>query len=199
MPPANRYQLMAAFAAVDALNALDPRMTDVDGTPRPYELVYGHRMTNTLKELDPEASDALQLAARAHHVERWKIPRHAYPNDRPGYLKWRKDLQRFHAEKIGEVLHTLNFTEDFIERVQFLVQKKKLKQDPETQLLEDAICVVFLRCYAAEFAAEHPDEKVVDILAKTMRKMSGSGLAAVRRSDLDPKVRDLLARASSQS
>lgn len=194
----DQYQKAAALAAFDALNAQDPRTTEVAGEKLPYELVYGRRMSETLAVFAPDSSPALQLAARAQHLERWKIPRNQYPQDRVGYLKWRNDLKGYHAERAVNILRMLNVAEDLSARVAFLLQKKQLRKDPETQTLEDVICLVFLQHYAADFAGEHPPEKVVDILRKTWGKMSAAGQAAALNLDLEPAVAELVGKAVNE-
>jgi len=191
----DQYQKTAALAAFDALNAQDPRHSVVDGKEQPYELLYGYRMSERLAVYAPEASDALQLAARAQHLERWSIPREDYPMDRVGYLKWRNDLKDFHAGKADKILSLLNVDRELIDRVRFLLQKKQLRKDPETQTLEDVICLVFLEFYALDFAADHKEEKVVSILRKTWGKMSERGQQTALASDLDPAVRGLVEKA----
>ena len=193
----DHFQETAALASFDALNAQDPR-TDTTGggdEPQPYELLYGHRMSERLATYAPDASPALRLAARAQHLERWAIPREDYPMDRVGYLKWRNDLKAYHAKRAGDILAGLNVGRDLIDRVAFLLQKKQLKRDEETQVLEDVICHVFLEHYAEEFAGEHSEEKVVSILAKTWGKMSDRGRGAALQLPLPAGVRALVDRA----
>lgn len=192
----SNFQLTAALAAIDAANSMDPREIPFEGHQRPYELVYSHHMSETLAEFAPDASVPLRIAARAQHLERWAKPRHTYPDDRVGYLKWRSDLKAFHAERLGELLDCIDLTPETVERAQFLVQKKNLKKDPETQILEDVACIVFLRYYAAEFIRHHPDEKVVAILSKTLRKMSPRGITVATDSALPERVRRLLLQAA---
>ena len=187
--------LSAALEAFDAANARDPNAVVVDGEPLPSELVYGRRMTERLAAYAPDASPALQLAARAQHLERWAIPRADYPLDRPGYHAWRNALKRYHARRAGEILRELGFGESLIERVAFLLEKRKLKRDAETQTLEDVICMVFLEHYAVAFAAKHDEAQVVSILAKTAAKMSERGRAAAATLPLAAGVRALLERA----
>ena len=64
-----------AFAAIDAANAADPRLEEGG----PVELLYGRRMTAEQERLHPDASDALRVACRGQHIERWLLPRDAYP------------------------------------------------------------------------------------------------------------------------
>lgn len=192
----DHYQISAALAAFDALNARDPRQTSTeDGETLPYALLYGRRMSERLETYAPDADAPLRLAARAQHLERWTIPRESYPQDRIGYLKWRNDLKAYHAERAGEVLKVLNVEAEVIERVAFLLQKKQLRKDAGTQTLEDVICLVFLEYYALEFAADHPEEKVISILRKTWGKMSERGQAAALALELNPAVRELVGKA----
>ena len=63
-------------------------------------LLYGQRMSAELDRFFPDASDALQIAARGQHVERWKLKRTEYPEGRAGYLAWRKAQGVFHADVV---------------------------------------------------------------------------------------------------
>ncbi len=72
--------------------------------------------------------------------------------------------------------------------VKFLLMKKELNRNPETQLVEDVICLVFVEYYLQDFAAEkHDDEKVVDILKKTLVKMSSRAIDEVVTHSLSPE------------
>ena len=163
------------IAAIDALNAQDPNYVIVDGEQFPKELLYSQRMTRQLEHFENEASQELKIAARAQHICRWKSPREDYPMNRVGYLKWREDLKKMHAELMGTILKEFHYTETFIDRVQFLIKKKLIKKDSESQTLEDVICLVFLEFYFEDFAAKHEEEKVIDIVQKTWAKMSDKG------------------------
>lgn len=185
----------AAFDRFDQLNAGDPHTEWADGERKPREWLYGRRMTETLKAYMPEASEALQLTARCQHLCRWEIPRSRYPMDRQGYLQWRQELKKFHADKASEVLAAIGYGPEMIDRVAFLLQKKRLKRDPETQALEDVICLVFLEHYFEDFAEKHPEDKVVDILRKTWRKMSAEGHRAAMAMEHSPAVKNLLEKA----
>lgn len=191
--------LERAFEAIDLANSADPRTTVVDGTPLPYELVYGRRMTSVLNAFAPTSTPALQIAARAQHIERWVISRTEYTMDRTGYLTWRNDQKKRHAVRAGEILERLGFSADTIKRVQFLLEKKQLKRDVETQILEDVICLVFLQFYALEFISAHQEEKVIDILQKTWGKMSEAGQRAALRVELPDTVTDLVKKALSNA
>jgi len=186
-----------AIKAFDEANSKDPNKDAADGVEYPKELLYAQRMTEWLQKMAPDASEELRLAARCQHLERWVIPRDEYPMNRPGYIKWRNDLKRYHAERAGEILGEIGYDEETIQRVQDLVMKKGLKKDPEAQMLEDVICVVFLMHYFDEFSREHTDEKLVRILQKTWRKMSKQGREKALKLDLSDKSRRLVEKALS--
>jgi hypothetical protein len=193
LPPDARFA--TAIDRFDAANARDPNVTIVDGAPQPKELVYARRMTEWLDRLEPSASEALQLAARSQHLMRWSIPRSEFPMDRPGYLKWRTTLYDFHAEKAGEILREVGYDDATIGRVRSLIRKQGIKTDPEMQLLEDVICLVFLENYFAEFAADQDEDKLVRILRRTWAKMSPRGHQAALGINLPERERKLIERA----
>ena len=184
-----------ALRLVDEANARDPNRQLVDGVEQPKELVYSQRMTSWLEKIAPDASDKLRLAARAQHICRWKIPRSDFPMDRVGYHRWRKTLSKFHADTVGELVAQAGYDRDTIGRVQALVLKQQLKSDPETQTLEDVICLVFLEDYFADFSKKHDDEKLLTILRKTWAKMSPRGQQLALGLDLDPTARTLIEKA----
>lgn len=171
--PADR--LDAVLTALDRLNAEDPRTTEVEGEPRPKELVYAERMSARLDDFAPEAGEALRIAARAQHVCRWTVPREDFPEGRKGYLRWRQHLYGVHADIAGRVMREHGYEDEVIARVQTLLRKKGLRTDDEVQTLEDVICLVFLEHEYVAFAAKHEDDKVVDIVRKTWGKMSARG------------------------
>ncbi|WP_109299058.1 DUF4202 domain-containing protein [Aquimarina sp. AU474] len=187
--------LKKAYALFDEANAKDPNTEKIKGDLVPKELIYGQRMTQTLEKYEPKASEALKLAARAQHICRWEIPRNSYPMDRVGYLKWREELKKFHAQKASQILQGIHYDSEVIDRVTFLLQKKKLKKDEETQVLEDVICLVFLDFYYESFLEKHTEEKVVDILQKTWRKMSENGHQAALKLSFSEKALALIQSA----
>jgi len=164
-----------ALALIDAANREDPNQVTADGKVWPKELLYSQRMSDMLQRYAPEADDAMKLAIHAQHIQRWKSPRDAYPMDRIGYLKWRKDLYQFHAQTAADLLLEAGYGEDVIDRVKLAVAKKGIKSNPDTQLLEDVSALVFIEHYMLEFANKHPEydeEKWLDIIRKTWKKMT---------------------------
>lgn len=168
-------QFKSAIAAFDELNEKDPNKEEVAGELIAKEVLYAQRMSKSLSSFLPTASETLQLAARCQHLCRWEIPRKDYPTGRKGYHMWRTKLKELHAEKAGDVLGKVGYDQEVIDRVKFLVLKKQLKKDAETQALEDVICLVFLEHYFVAFAAKHQEEKIIDIVQKTWGKMSEKG------------------------
>lgn len=165
-----------AIALIDAANAEDPRQ-DVgpDGLPMPRELLYGRRMADMIERFAPEADDAMKVAVRAQHVERWKTPRDSYPMTREGYLQWRTGMYKFHAETAARLMQEAGCDSESIERVRQAVGKRGLKVNPDTQLLEDVTDLVFIEHYMLGFAgqhAEYSEEKWLGIIRKTWNKMS---------------------------
>jgi hypothetical protein len=173
-------RLSDVFAEIDTVNAKDPGHVLVDGRQTPANLIYGRRMSAELDAFCPHASEALKIAARGQHIERWIIPRSAYPMDRPGYHAWRNALRDHHALRLAEILGSFEFDADAISRVQAIVRKERLRLDPEVQTLEDVICLVFLKFELDAFASKlkNDDIRLGDILAKTWRKMSACGQEA---------------------
>ncbi|MBT31314.1 MAG: hypothetical protein CMO01_16795 [Thalassobius sp.] len=184
-----------ALKLIDEKNATDPNTETADAKEYPKELLYSQRMSQKLLDFMPDASEELQIAARAQHICRWQIPRSDYPMDKVGYLKWREELKKMHAQITSEILESVGYDQEFIDRVSFLIRKKMLKKDDETQALEDVICLVFLHFYFEEFAAKHNDEKVIDILQKTWRKMSDEGHQAALKLPLSESSLSLIKQA----
>lgn len=191
---ADNHRLNAAFASFDKANAEDPKRTHVHGRDVPDELLYAQRMTAWLERLDPNAPDTLRLAVRCQHICRWMIPRSSQPMTRQGYHQWRTQLAAFHAEKAGQILRQAGYDDATIARVQSLVRKDDLK-DPQTQTLEDAACLVFLEFELADFATRQDEVKILRILRKTWRKMSTRGHEAAMKLPLEPRARELIAKA----
>jgi len=192
----DRYH--AVIAAIDLANSRDPNMIAAGEHSEPGELAYGRRMSRMLDRFRPEASEALKIAARAQHIERWTSPRANYPEGRVGYLRWRTELKNYHARRAGELMGQCGYGSEIIARVQSLVRKERLKYDAEAQALEDVICLVFLEDYFVDFAAKHAEEKVIDILRKTWAKMSKEGQAAALKLVMPPAALELLTRALRQ-
>jgi len=184
-----------AIHLFDQANRNDPTVEVWEGLSFPKELLYAQRMTERLAQFAPDASEALQLAVRCQHICRWQIPRDSYEMNRKGYLTWRRDLGKFHANKAAEILSVVGYEEATIERVGFLLQKKQLKKDVETQVLEDVICLVFLEFYFEKFSEKYPAQKLIEILQKTWTKMSVKGQQAALELSLSKESLALISKA----
>jgi len=195
----NERRFERTIARIDAAHAEDPESDIVDGVARPRELVYAERMTRMLDRFAPGASETVRLAVRCQHIRRWEIPRTSYPATPAGYKAWRARLLLLHAEAACGVLREAGYDEGTIERVAKLVRKEGIKRDPEAQLLEDVAALVFLEHHLANFArqhAEYDEAKLLDILHKTLRKMSPDGRrAAADLINAPPEVAPLLKKA----
>lgn len=188
-----------AIALIDQANTQDPERVTFDGKQWPGELLYSIRMTNCLDRFEPQATEALKLAARAQHIKRWEIPRDSYPLDRKGYHLWRTRLYDHHAQVAGEMLRQAGYDPTTIDRVGQLLRKERIKSDQEMQTLEDVICLVFLEYYFDEFAQAHNDEKLITILRRTWNKMSPRGQQAAMTLPLSARAVSLVQRALAAS
>jgi hypothetical protein len=189
--PRNPVKFQAALLRFDAENSRDPNLEE----SRPRELLYAQRLTNWVLKLCPNASEELHLAARCQHICRWEIPRGSYPMTRPGYLKWRADLKKFHAQKSGEILHEAGYDEESICRVQDLNLKKNFPNDLEARVLEDALCLVFLEFQLANLAAKTAEDKTINALQKSWEKMTEAARAEALKLNYGAREKVLLQRA----
>jgi hypothetical protein len=189
--PRNPEKFQAALLRFDAENSRDPNLEE----SRPRELLYAQRLTNWVLKLCPNASEELHLAARCQHICRWEIPRGSYPMTRPGYLKWRADLKKFHAQKSGEILHEAGYDEESICRVQDLNLKKNFPNDLEARVLEDALCLVFLEFQLANLAAKTAEDKTINALQKSWEKMTEAARAEALKLNYGAREKVLLQRA----
>lgn len=187
-----RYQKTVSL--IDKANLQDPNQEMLQGSSYPKELLYSNRMSAWLDKLSPDASEELRIAARAQHIERWKIPRDSYPMDRDGYKKWRKELMEYHARRAGELMVEAGYDGQSVQRVQGLIKKDKFKTDAESQMLEDVVCLVFLENYFSDFSKEHLEDKdkLNRIIKKTWNKMSQNARELALGLELGEDVRELI-------
>lgn len=193
MIPSDRFA--KAMAAFDDYNLHDPNKEESNGRVFPKELLYAQRMTEKLGGFAPDAGEYVKLAARSQHIGRWEIPRSNYPMNKKGYLQWRNEEKTHHAKIAEDILTACRYDQETIDRVKFLLLKKELHTNPHTQLLEDVVCLVFIEYYLEEFAAKHDDEKVIDILRKTIRKMTPKGVQSAGQIPLSERMKSLISRA----
>ena len=184
-----------AVIAIDTANAADPTSVVVRGSTHPLALVHGQLAAEWVSRLHPDADEVWLLAARAHHLRRWEVPRADYAPGKAGYLKWKRDQRARHARDVGALLAEVEYGADGIERVQTLVRRDHLATDAGSQAVEDAACLVFIETQLAEVAEKLDHDHVIDVIRKTARKMSPSALAAVAQIPLGNVETSLLAAA----
>lgn len=164
-----------AFSKFDAFNQQDPNLIVWEGESYPKEYFLALKLHEWVLKLEPAAGEELLLASRAQHIGRWTVPRDSYAPGREPYLKWRSDLAQFHARKARELMLESGYDEETIGRVQQIILKKKIKVDAEVQIMENALCLVFLQFQYEEFHLLHSEEKVITILRKSLLKMDAAG------------------------
>lgn len=188
-------RLERALAAIDAANSEDPTRIRFQGREVPKEPLHAELMTEWVRRLDPAADELQLIAARAHHLRRWETPRSEHPEGRAGYLRWRSAARRRHAELVGEIVSDAGYGAAEVERVQAIVRKQGLREDPAVQVHEDALCLVFLQTQLGALTEQVGEEEVVRILATTLPKMSPAGVAAAGGLELDERGARLLGEA----
>lgn len=183
---------------IDEAHAADPTLT-ADG--RPAELVYGERVQAWVVRLVPDASEHLKLAARCQHLERWQTPRLTFPAGKSGYLQWRRLLYVKQAERAREIMLAAGVPAAEADEAARWISKTDLKTDPGTQALQDAAVLVFLENEISEFAAQHAEytqEKFIDIIRKTWRKLSPAGKTAALSLNLSAPISALVDAALAE-
>jgi len=175
-------RLQEAFKLFDEYNQHDPRSIIWKNAEYPLEYAYSLMLSEWVLSLQSASSEELLLASRSQHIGRWEIPRDSYPEGRVSYLKWRKDLARHHAAISGNLMQIAGYEINKIERVKDIILKKRIKQDAEVQIMENALCLLFLEYQYEDLRKKylHDPEKMVNILYKSLLKMDSHGHAVAR-------------------
>ena len=170
--------IQRAVELFDAANEQDPnREVDERGMSCAKEVLYARRMSAMLGRFAPNADEAVRLAVRAQHIERWTIPRSSHPMNRAGYHQWRTTLYGYHAERASALMREAGCDEATVVKVATMLKKENLG-DAATQVMEDVVALVFLESYLQGFVAQHDEydeAKWLGIITKTWRKMSERG------------------------
>ena len=90
------------------------------------------------------------------------------------------------------------YTASDIARVAMMIRKEQLKKDRDSQALENVVDVVFVEHYFDDFLAKYSgydDDKIIDIVGKTLRKMSPKGHQVALALDLPERTRRLVTAA----
>lgn len=191
-------KLESAFRMIDTAHAEDPNTIVVNGEDLPYELHYSRKMSNYLEKRNPNSSDLLRLAIRAQHLRRWEVPRDSYAMNKQGYFSWRTALKRRQANLAFQICLDSGYSNEDAKRVAALVRKDDLKNDEETQILEDVACLVFLDDQFEEFEKMHDEDKIITILRKTWGKMSERGHELSLEISMSEHAKDLVTKAISK-
>jgi hypothetical protein len=189
----HRYD--AAVSAIDAANADDPTRIVVRGEEQPLALAHGRLAVEWVQTIHPDAPDEWLLAARAHHLRRWEVPRSDYSAGKAGYLRWKRDQRQRHGREVALLLVDAGYEPEVVERVQELVRRDHLATDPGAQAVEDAACLVFIETQLADVSTKLDRDHLIDVIRKTARKMSAAALDAVGSIPLGAAERQLLADA----
>lgn len=184
-----------AIEKIDAANREDPRTEIVDGQSQPRELLFAQRVYKWVEQLATDPSDELLLAARAHTLHRWMIPRDRYPMTTPGYHQWRDALARFHADEAETILRAVGYPDDKILKIKAFITKKNWPEDKEARVLEDADCLVFLETKLQDYMDAWEESKAVRILQGTFGKMTPDGRARALQLKLGDRERELMRQA----
>lgn len=183
--------LAATIAAIDLANADDPGRVGGD----PLALRQGQRASVWLADLDTDPSLELQLAVRAHHLRRWELARKDYPEGRAGYLRWRRENKKHQADSLAAIMRHHGWPEPSVIRTGELLARTALSSDPETQMLEDAACLVFVETQFDEMTERLDHDHMVKVVAKTLRKMSDSAIGLAATVSLSEQSQQVLSKA----
>jgi hypothetical protein len=186
-----------AVAAIDAANAEAPVRIAVDGVEKAKELAHADLVEHWVRTLDPDADELQLLAARAHHLRRWVVPRGEYPEGRAGYLRWRTEQKKRQSAEVGDILLASGYDADEIVRVGSIVSKRHLASDPVVQTHEDALCLAFLQLQFDSLTDKLGDDHMVEVVRKTVAKMSPAGVAAAASVTMSEHGAEILRRATS--
>ncbi len=186
-----------AINRIDAANREDPRVELVNGEPQARELLFAQRVYDWVLKLVDHPSEELLLAARAHTLRRWLIPRERYPKTTAGYHEWRQALAQFHAKEVEEILRQVGYRADTIRRIGAFITKENWPGDREAQALEDADCLVFLETKLQNYIDEWEEDKILRILQRTFGKMTPEAQKHALNLKLAERERELVQRAIS--
>lgn len=188
-------KLEKAFELFDAFNKQDPGTITWEGVIYPAEYFYAVQLYNWVLKLSPAAGEMLLLASRSQHIGRWKVPRNSYPEGKSAYLRWRTDLAKYHAETAGQLMLQAGYSLEEVKSVQHIIRKEQLRSNPEVQVIENALCLVFLQFQYEDFIFKHDNKKVITIIKKSWTKMTEPGRNAAMTLHFSEKGKALILEA----
>jgi hypothetical protein len=188
-------KLEIAFSLFDTYNQQDSEILTHNGISYASEYFYALQLHRWVLELYPNASESLLLASRSQHIGRWEVKRNTYPEGRVGYLNWRSNLAKHHAEIANSLLLKAGYEGEILEDVKKIILKKGIKTDIEVQTIEDALCLVFLEFQFEDFSKKHEEDALIRILQKTWSKMSESGRSAALTLNYSVEAKEIILKA----
>ena len=188
-------QFDEAIQRIDAANRQDPRTEMVDGRAEPREWFFARRVVQWVERLAANPSEELLLAARAHTIRRWMIPRDRYPMSVAGYHHWRNALAVFHADEAEAILREVGYPAETVQAVRAFITRANWPANAEACVLEDADCLVFLETKLAGYIDAWGEPKTVRILQRTWKKMTPEGRARALELKLGAREMELVRRA----
>lgn len=191
----NDPRYIEAIQKINAANSEDPRTQVVDGQPQPRELMFSLRVCEWVQKLVDDPSEELLIAARAHTLRRWHIPRDTYPKTTVGYHQWRDALAQYHAKEAESILRSVGYPDEAIAKIKALITKDHWPQDDEACALEDAGCLVFLETKLGDYLDDWKEEKTIHILQRTLKKMTPAARTHALQLSLGDPEREILQRA----
>jgi hypothetical protein len=186
-----------AFELFDQYNSKDPKQYTWNDKAYPQELFLAQQLYQWVLKLEPTAAEPLLLASRCQHIGRWEVPRDTYPDGKAGYLNWRSNLAKYHAQKAEELLLQAGYDKETISKVKQINLKQQIKSDSEVKTMENALCLVFLRFEFEDFLQKHDEAKIIRILQKTWAKMSDAGRDVALSLNFSPKAGEIIKKALS--
>lgn len=180
---------------IDMVNNSDPRKINLDDEEVGYELFYAILMTKWVTHFSSDPSISLLIACRGIHFKRWLHPRSSYPQGLAGYYQWKKELQVFHQDEILKLLAAYELDESVLQKISSLILKKELGQCDETQIIEDAVSLIFIEYQLLPLLEKSGEEKVINAIQKTWGKMSEAGHEKALALKLDEVSSQIIQKA----
>jgi hypothetical protein len=181
-----------ACLAINEVHSKDVNNEFEAGVEIPAELIYSERMLKVLTEFSADADYKMKLAAQCQHFERWGVARSLFPMDKKGYYQWRKAVLDYQLTRMSEELTSCDIAQNDIHDISDILINRGKNEHLDGQTLEDVACIVFVEWYLPAFAAKHEPEKVIDIVKKTIKKISEKGMKAISERDLSTSVIEIL-------
>lgn len=188
-------RLQEAIARLESCLQEDPREAVIAGVRGPRDFLFTRRCLDWIQKLTPSPGEDLLVATWGHVLYRWQIARDGYPKTPDGYHNWRGAQSRLAAVEVEKILRGIRYDESAIAHVRELILKTTFPKDPDSRILEDATCLVFLETKLEDYRAEWEQEgKMVRILKGTWRKMTPRARELAKTIPYSPEAQKLLSQ-----